>query len=245
MPVKRHLLMRLEAPLMSFGGEAIDNRGMIREFPALSLVTGLIANALGWDRADADRHARLQARIRMGCRIDRAGVLRTDFQTAKLEKEDRGWTTLGMPEGRDGGVGTYESPHLRYRDYHCDASTLVALRLEPDDETPSLDEIAAALDRPVRPLFIGRKTCLPAARLFERIVFATNVSAALDPAAVDQPDASAAAPEQFSDRPAWWTEGEGEGDRITMVCDERNWRSGVHGGMRPVVQGRVRPKSRS
>jgi CRISPR-associated Cas5-like protein len=42
--------MRLEAPLMAFGGETIDNYGVIRDFPALSMVTGLFANALGYRR---------------------------------------------------------------------------------------------------------------------------------------------------------------------------------------------------
>jgi CRISPR system Cascade subunit CasD len=49
--------MRLEAPLMAFGGEAIDNYGVIRDFPALSMVTGLLANALGY-RREEERIAR-------------------------------------------------------------------------------------------------------------------------------------------------------------------------------------------
>jgi CRISPR-associated Cas5-like protein len=46
--------MRLEAPLMAFGGETIDNYGVIRDFPALSMVTGLFANALGYRREEAN-----------------------------------------------------------------------------------------------------------------------------------------------------------------------------------------------
>ena len=48
----RHLVLRLEAPLMAFGGETIDNLGIIRPFPAASMITGLFANALGWRRVD-------------------------------------------------------------------------------------------------------------------------------------------------------------------------------------------------
>ena len=65
--MQRHLVLRLASPLIAFGGEAIDNLGVIRDFPALSMVTGLIANALGWDRSQAQEHNRLQARLRMGC----------------------------------------------------------------------------------------------------------------------------------------------------------------------------------
>ena len=47
----RHLLIRLSSPLIAFGGETIDNFGVIRDFPALSMVTGLLANSLGWENA--------------------------------------------------------------------------------------------------------------------------------------------------------------------------------------------------
>ena len=130
----RHLLIRLEAPLMAFGGETIDNYGVIRDFPAASMLTGLLANALGWRRIERKRHQRLQDRLVFAARIDRepaGGVRLTDFQTAKLEKDDRGWTTRGVPEGRAGGANTYDAPHLRYRDYFADMRVTVALRLEP------------------------------------------------------------------------------------------------------------------
>ena len=45
-----HILIRLEAPLMAFGREMVDARGQIREFPGASMLTGLIANALGFRR---------------------------------------------------------------------------------------------------------------------------------------------------------------------------------------------------
>ena len=50
--MKRHLILNLEAPLMAFGGETIDNIGVTRRFPSASMLTGLIANALGWRRID-------------------------------------------------------------------------------------------------------------------------------------------------------------------------------------------------
>ncbi len=100
----RHLMLRLSAPLLAYGGETIDNFGVIRDFPALSMLTGLIANALGWDRGDADLHDRLQARLRVGSRLDKPGTRLTDFQTAQLGAKDRGWTTRGQPEGRAGGA---------------------------------------------------------------------------------------------------------------------------------------------
>ena len=45
--MRRFLTLRLASPLIAFGGEAIDNLGVIRDFPALSMLTGLISSALG------------------------------------------------------------------------------------------------------------------------------------------------------------------------------------------------------
>lgn len=225
----RHLLLRLEAPLMAFGGETIDNLGVIRDFPAQSMLTGLIANALGWRREDAAEHDRLQARLVFGARLDRTGSRFTDFQTAELRKDDCGWTSIGQPEGRAGGDGTYKGQHLRYRDYHADAAVLVAMRLEPADEAPTLVTVADALQRPARPLFLGRKPCLPTSPLFAGWCDAPDLLTALQKAA---PLAANARPRVL------WPAGEGElrGSRQVDVCDERNWTSGVHGGWRPVYE---------
>jgi CRISPR system Cascade subunit CasD len=228
--MRRHLLLRLRAPLVAFGGEAIDARGVIRDYPALSMVTGLIANALGWDRADSHRLDRLQTRLVMGSRIDGQADRLTDFQTAQLEADDKGWTTRGVPDERRGGEGSYKSPHLRYRDYFARLDAIVALRLEPDDEELTLDDIAHALDRPMRPLFIGRKPCLPSGRVCAGFVEAQNVLDALQSHRAERSERSS----RFQ-----WPPGEGtlKDARTLDVCDERNWRTGVHGGWRPVFEG--------
>lgn len=232
----RHLLLRLEAPLLAFGGETIDNYGVIRDFPALSMITGLLANALGWRREEDQRHNELQNRLLMGARIERMGDRLTDFQTAQLGAKDTGWTTFGEVESRQGGAGSYNSPHLRYRDYHADPAILVALRLEPAEDKPTLDDLAEALDHPARPLFIGRKPCIPTGRIFFGWVEGKHLLEVLQtaPAIISKSD------------PKWvlqWTDGEGElpGDRALDLCDERNWTSGVHGGWRPVRQAAFSP----
>ena len=220
----RHLVLRLASPLIAFGGEAIDSRGVIRDFPALSMVTGLIANALGWDRGDAAQHNRLQQRLRIGTVLTPGSTRLQDFQTAELGAADKAWTTRGEPEERRGGAGSYAGPHLRYRDYHVDLQAHVVVSLTSADAAPTLDDIAQALDRPVRPLFIGRKPCLPADRLVAGWQEAEHVLGALQAVAVGQ------------DCRAQWPEGEGRlpTDRLLDVCDERDWASGLHGGWRPV-----------
>lgn len=231
----RHLVLRLAAPLIAFGGEAIDNRGVTRDFPALSMLTGLIANALGCDRADDQRHNRLQQRLRMGSVLAPGSRRLQDFQTAKLGADDKGWTTWGEPEERRGGAGSYLGPHLRYRDYHAQLEAWVVLALKPADEAPTLEDIAFALDRPARPLFIGRKPCLPVDRLVHGWQEVPHVLAGLQ----------AVVRERAGDGEDWraqWPDGEGmlDGSRRQDVCDERNWTSGLHGGWRPVHEAVLR-----
>ena len=234
----RHLLLNLESPLMAFGGETIDNYGVIRWFPAASMLTGLFGNALGWRRIERERHQSLQDRLVFASRIDRepaGGVRLRDFQTAQLNKDDGGWTTHGQPEGRAGGPNTYLAPHLRYRDYFADMRVTVAVRLRDEDESPTLDEVADALREPARPLFIGRKPCLPSAPFFADFIDAKTTLDALLNHPLGHEEA------RRDDIRLLWSAGEGSQDvkpnRDYMLTDERNWVSGLHGGGRRVFEG--------
>jgi len=246
----RHLLIDLDAPLMSFGGDLVDAYGVVRDFPAKSMLAGLFANALGWERFDADRHADLQARLVMGSARVAEGQRRREFQTAQLGAADRGWTTRGRTEGRAGGAETYRSPHIRYRDMDADARVLVACRLDPagpdapndapDLDAPDLDALARALDRPERPLFIGRKPFVPSRRLFLGFINAASIPDALVAglSLIDGPPPGRDAPR------AQWPLGERtdavlpspQEDELT---DERHWPAGVHAGLRRVMVGRL------
>ena len=234
----RWLVIRFEAPLMAFGGVAIDQIGPVRDYPATSMLTGLIGNALGWHWSDGAAHQAMQDRMIFGARMERReSVLLTDSQNVRLAKSDKSWSTRGEPEGRDGA--SYDAPHRRFRDYHAELSLRVVLHLRPVDIRPSLAEVAEALDRPARPLFLGRKPCLPSCPLLapgtDRWVVGDSAH-----------DALRAIPGPPTPLPATWPFGEGpdsgnDVDRITDLADLRNWRSGLHAGSRRVVEGRIAP----
>lgn len=235
----RHLLLDLDAPLMSFGGDMVDAYGVVRDFPAKSMVAGLLANALGWERYEAAAHSRLQERLVMGSARAAEGRRVRDFQTAKLEKDDRGWTTRGRREERAGGADTYKSPHIRYRDADADARVLVALRLHDADEAPDLHAVADALDRPERPLFLGRKPFLPSRPVRLGFAEADTICEAL---------LAGLALLEAADRQvrAQWPAFEGlsgsgalEGAQEEELTDERRWPAGVHAGLRRVAEGRI------
>ncbi len=114
------------------------HRGTRRE-PTKSGVVGLLAAALGRRRTDPVEDL---AGLRFGVRVDQVGVVETDFQTAT--DWERGSTKP-----------------LTHRDYLADARFLVAL--EGPDEL--LDGLAAAIRRPVFPIYLGRRAFAPTGRV--------------------------------------------------------------------------------
>ena len=256
----RHLLLDLQAPLMAFGGETIDNYGVVRDFPAASMLTGLLANALGWRRIERELHQRLQDRLVFAARIDRepaGGVHLTDYQTVRIgegtdlfrttdRKDGRrkyvvGWTTRGTPDFRGGDLGDHGFTHERWRDYFADMRVTVALRLEPAADPPTLDDLAAALKEPKRPLFIGRKPCLPSGRLFRCIREGNTALAALMDIPIKEPIEQLRRSDDELVRLLWPAGEDAAADaaanRTYQLTDERNWVSGLHGGGRAVCEG--------
>lgn len=237
------LLLRLDAPLMSFGGPMVDNRGITAEHPLLSLLTGLIGNALGYHHRDTEQLHSLQARLEFGTRRDRGGTHVTDYQTVDLGQShmhQNGWTTRGVVEERSGGTARLET-HIRYRDYLADAVFTLAITLRTPDASPTLDDIARSLDEPSRPLFIGRKCCLPSVPILLGRTQATSILDALRiaPALSNE----RAEPDYADTLPAWWTAeeaGEGAADGVLLsVVDERDWHNQIHSGRRLLRHGRI------
>jgi CRISPR system Cascade subunit CasD len=233
----RMLLLRFDAPLISFGAPIVDQNGVVQTFPALSMLTGLLANALGWDHREGEKLGALQERIRYAARVDRRGEPLIEYQTVDLGQafmlpEQAGWTTRGRITSRGGDT------HQRYRHYRTDSIHTVSLRLLGEDR-PTLDEVAAALAEPARPLFLGRKCCLPASPVLLDVVEAESLLAAL---------ASSPRPVRADPGPlpsSWW-EGEDASaalgaSRVVAVTDERDWRNQVHTGRRLMREGRVDP----
>ena len=231
-----HLLMNLEAPLMSFGTGTIDHYGFTGDFPGASMLTGLLANALGWERTEKERLQRLQDRLIFAARMDREprmGRIIVDFQSVALSKQDFAWTTRGTIEGREGGDYNNE---LRYREYLDGARISVALRLEPVWREPTLAQLAQALDEPARPLFIGRKTCLPSTPILAGIAYGETALSALLAHPLNDEDHTGPV------RAMWPKQEETQGVqacRTIDMNDQRNWISGLHGGTRPVCEGRL------
>lgn len=246
----RILILDLSGPLMSFGGPQVDQIGRTGRFPTLSQITGLCGNALGYSHRDFAELQGLQERLDVASALLRTGQEILDYQTVDLGQThlaQAGWTTRGRAEHRAGGPDARTGTHIRLRWFRADSVVCSALYLSSPDEHPALDDIADALDRPARPLFLGRKSCFPAAPICVGIIEADNLREALS-----------LAPSRFSER--WRNLGRGvAGDSVEAewpipagelvenevetathrLLDQRDWRNQLHVGERVVARGSI------
>lgn len=221
------LLLRLDAPLMSFGAVVVDQNHPVWRFPGVAMLTGLLGNALGWDHRDTHRLQALQNRLRFAARWDAEPELLTDYQTVDLGQDfmiGTGWTTRGRREDRGKGAAT-TGTHIRYRDHWANGVATIALTLDGEGD-PSLAALEQALRFPARPLFLGRKPCLPAGPLLLRRRKAEGVRVAL----AAEPLADIGPRRRPGRIPALWPLDEAQGVQVEERYAPRDWRNNIHRG---------------
>ena len=127
------LLLRLAAPLQSWGNDSKFDTRMTENEPTKSGVIGLLAAALGRRR---DESIDDLAGLKFGVRVDKDGVLLRDFHTAKSNK----------------------SAYVTNRYYLSDAVFIAGVE---SDDKEFLEKLEFALKNPKFPLFLGRRSCPP------------------------------------------------------------------------------------
>jgi CRISPR system Cascade subunit CasD len=163
------LFLRLEGPMQAWGSH--ESKFVIRrvmDAPTKSGVIGLLLCALGVSREAARNEGwltRLSA-LRMGVRMDRAGMRWWDYHTVGA----------GM-KMRIASGGSKDGPILTRREYLCDASYLVALQ----GDTDFIAQLQDALVKPVWTLYLGRKCCVPSMPVFsEKVLPCSSHNTPLD-----------------------------------------------------------------
>lgn len=147
------LLLRLAGPMQSWGVQSHFTHRDTGMEPSKSGVIGLLCAALGKPRdeshPDNDGKPTLSALavLRMGVRVDREGIVKKDYHTAKDIMKAGGKPFVGLKE-----------TELSDRFYLADAAFLVGLE---SADHGLLQQIDACLRRPVWMLFLGRKAFVP------------------------------------------------------------------------------------
>ncbi|MDD5297333.1 MAG: type I-E CRISPR-associated protein Cas5/CasD [Rhodocyclaceae bacterium] len=175
-----YLVFRLYGPMASWGEIAVGETRHSAAYPSRSALIGLIGAALGITRDDEDGQAALAAGFRFGVKLHAAGHPLRDFHTVqpgadlkKLRYRTRRQELTLVPRHQ------LPSPMLTGREYRCDSFSTVAV-VVTDKAERSLTEVAAALQRPAFPLYLGRKSCPLAAPLAPKVENYASLKAALD-----------------------------------------------------------------
>ena len=174
------LVFQLQAPLSSWGEPAVGEFRGTGEMPTQSAVIGLLGAALGLDRSDEAAHAALRDGYGLAVALLSSGSLLRDYHTAQVPPASK---LKGRPHATrrhellvpKDDLGTI----LSTRDYRQNAASLVALQPRKDIPVPhTLSALAEALRLPKFTLYLGRKSCAPAAPLWPQVIEADSAWAA-------------------------------------------------------------------
>ena len=129
------LLLRLSAPLQSWGSESLYDNRETDSLPTKSGVIGMLAAALGIKR---DGNLDNLRKLKFGVRVDLPGIKLNDFQITQMGKK--------------------LNSNLSNRMYLSDAIFLAGLESE---DIEFLKKIENALKHPEYAVFLGRRSCPP------------------------------------------------------------------------------------
>ena len=148
------LLFTLYAPMGAFGEVAVGERRMSWARPGRSAILGLVAAALGIERADEAAHQRLEAGLHCAIRTDAPGRPLIDYHTAQTPKARRGRSFATRREELESDA---LNTVLSTREWRTDAFFTVVL-WPRHGQVVDLDGIGECLRQPRFVLYLGRKS---------------------------------------------------------------------------------------
>ena len=146
------IVLRLEAPLQSWGEQSPWNTRDTANMPTKSGIVGLLGCAMGLPRGSQEL-VELEKNMRIAIRADRAGSRTIDYQTVT-------GNPMRTAEGKARSIGnTIVTPRV----YLADACFTVFVSV-PDTWR---ERIVQSLNNPVWLIYLGRKCCVPTRPVLE------------------------------------------------------------------------------
>lgn len=156
-----YLALYFDAPLQSWGYASKFDRRTTLGHPTRSGVIGLLCAAMGIDRTDAVGLNRLESALTIEVYAFVLGGRLTDYHTVGGGYDPKR-EAQKISRKASGGTGTTVQT---WREYLEDSRFGVLV----SGETSLISELAAALQDPVWGVWLGRKACIPASRVFEGV----------------------------------------------------------------------------
>jgi CRISPR system Cascade subunit CasD len=156
--MRDYLIFTIAAPMVSFSAQySPGERRNAANRPSKSGVLGLIAAALGIERAEQARFDKLRDSLGFAVRVEEAGIPAFDYHTTQVPptRRNRRFATradeLDVPRDELKTI-------LSTREFRVNAFASPALWLKKPDAAIALNDIAAALQHPHFTLYAGRKS---------------------------------------------------------------------------------------
>lgn len=165
--MNQYLVFQLQGPMASWGEPAPGEVRHTHELPARSALLGLLGAALGITRDDEVALNTLNAHYQFIICAGTMAQWSRDYHTVQVPKEIRKvHYYTRRDELRDKLI---LETTISKRDYYADGYWLVAIAVTPGAPY-SLEELQVALQSPVFPLSLGRKSHPPGLPLFPQLI---------------------------------------------------------------------------
>ncbi|HEM8795113.1 type I-E CRISPR-associated protein Cas5/CasD [Klebsiella michiganensis] len=153
--MSQYLVFQLHGPMASWGVDAPGEVRHTHELPSRSALLGLLAAALGIRRDEEERLNAFNQHYSFLLCASQEPCWARDYHTAQMPKEVRKARYFSRRE--ELSDPELLSALISRRDYYTDAWWMVALAQTPDAPC-SLEQLRDALQHPVFPLYLGRKS---------------------------------------------------------------------------------------
>lgn len=178
-----YLVMRLYAPISSWGTLAVGEDRPTVNYPTRSAVLGLLGAALGIKRSETQQLKDLADSVGIASKTYSEGTILRDYHTIQTPNAGKGVQFFTRKqELQSAKVETI----LSSRDYREDGLWIVAIWLKPETDNShcefkvNLEQLQQALKYPTFTLYLGRKSCPLSLPLSPQIITASHIQAALD-----------------------------------------------------------------
>ncbi|MDO6681059.1 type I-E CRISPR-associated protein Cas5/CasD [Oceanobacter sp. 5_MG-2023] len=174
-----YLVFRLYGPMASWGQAAVGGDRPTAMAPGRAAIIGLLGAALGVKRDDEAGQQRLFDTIVVAVKQLGAGTLLRDYHTVQAPSTDKKFTHYSRKSELAGPKEKLNTV-LSSRHYRLDGVWVVAISLSQHSAELTLEYLQAKLQRPVFPLYLGRKSCPLALPLTPMLVSTDQLKHALD-----------------------------------------------------------------
>ncbi|CCE25371.1 type I-E CRISPR-associated protein Cas5/CasD [Methylotuvimicrobium alcaliphilum] len=173
-----YLIIKLQGAMQAWGGHTYEDYRPSLIFPTRSAIVGLLGACLGIEREEIKSLKKLDKSFQLTVRVNKRKIAQRKGAEDKLVSMQKITDFHTVQHARKVDGKARPEAIVSRREYLCDAEFTVALAFSENTDY-DLERIKQAIKKPVYTPFLGRRSCPIQSPLYETVVSAHNVQAAL------------------------------------------------------------------